>query len=424
MRPRRLRLRRFRPILRPRAGERLARELRPGRVGQLAAALPMGIADPGFEVLLRRIDRAPVLGGNEVEVYLRGEDAFAAMQEATRAAEREILAESYIVKDDLIGRALRRELAAAAARGLDVRLLADAVGSFATRAAYWDGLRAGGVDVRLYHPLFPHLWYQPFRDHRKIFVADRRVAFTGGMNFGDEYGSPRSQPGQNWRDTHVRVSGPAAWEMAVVFSEGWQRAGGGALELQPLPAERAEAPGARILVLDSRPGRGHEETASVLAAIVGAARHRVWITNAYFAPGHAAVRILGRAARRGVDVRLLLPGQTDVPLVRHAAHGYYRRLLAAGVRIWEYQAAVLHAKTLVADGLISVIGSTNLDFRSFVFNAECNLAILDPPTAAVLEEAFETDLEQAEEIRPAVWRRRTTLHRLSDGLARWLTPFL
>ena len=420
---RRLRFRRFRPVLRPQAGESLPSELQPDRVGALAAALPHGLEDPGFEILLRRIDRAPVLGGNEVEVYLRGEDAFAAMQAATRAAAREVLVESYIVKDDLVGRGLRRDLGAAAARGLDVRLLADAVGSYSTRAAYWEALRQSGVEVRLFHPLFTHLWYQPFRDHRKIFVADRKVAFTGGMNFGEEYGSPRSA-GQNWRDTHLRVTGPASWEMAVVFSEGWQRAGGGALELQPLRAEKAEAPGARILVLDSRPGRGHAETASVLAAIVAAARRRVWITNAYFAPGHAAVRILCRAARRGIDVRLLLPGLTDVPLVRHAAHGYYRRLLAAGVRIWEYQAAVLHAKTLVADGAVAVVGSTNLDFRSFVFNAECNLAILCPQTAAVLESAFETDLEQAEEVRAEAWSRRTALHRLGDRAARWLTPLL
>ncbi len=423
MRRPRLRLRRFRPVLRPAVGDRLAPELRPRRVGKLAAALPGGLLDPGFEILLRRIDRAPVLGGNEIEVYLRGEDAFAAMLTAAREAEREILVESYIVKDDLIGRALRKELAAAAARGLDVRLLADAVGSYATRAAYWDGLRQSQVDVRLYHPLFTHLWYQPFRDHRKIFVADRRVAFTGGMNFGEEYGSPRSA-GRNWRDTHLRVTGPTAWEMAVVFSEGWQRAGGGSLELQPLAAESAEAPGSRILVLDSRPGRGHMETASVLTAIVAAARRRVWITNAYFAPGHAAVRSLTRAARRGVDVRLLLPGLTDVPLVRHAAHGYYRRLLAAGVRIFEYQAAVLHAKTLVADSQVSVIGSTNLDFRSFVFNAECNLAILCDKTGAVLEQAFEADLENAEEVSAAAWKKRTSLHRLGDRFARWLTPFL
>ncbi|HSF42371.1 MAG TPA: phospholipase D-like domain-containing protein, partial [Thermoanaerobaculia bacterium] len=192
----------------------------------------------------------------------------------------------------------------------------------------------------------------------------------------------------------------------------------------PLPAAEGEEAGARILVLDSRPGRGHAESAAVLAALVGAARRTVWITNAYFAPGRTAVDVLGEAAGRGIDVRLLLPGWTDVPLLRHAAHGYYTDLLARGVRIFEYRGHVLHAKSLVADGYASVVGSTNLDFRSFVFNAECNLVILDRATGATMEEIFRQDLAASEEILPAAWRRRPLPHRLGDRMARWLSPVL
>jgi cardiolipin synthase len=421
----RRRFRRFRPILRPRAGHRLARELRSGRVGRLAQALPLGVEDPGFEILLRRIDSAPILGGNRVEVFTRGADAFEAMRVASLAAEREILLESYIFKDDATGRRFLEGAASAVLRGVTVRVMADAVGSLATRAEFWREMKAQGIEVRLFNPFFPGFWwFQPFRDHRKILAVDRRVAFTGGMNIGEEYGSPRPKPGQVWRDTHVRVEGPAAWEMSVVFSEGWAQTGGRPFALEPLAAAEAKGPGARILVLDSRPWRGHHETAAALAAVVGAARRTVWITNAYFAPRRIAVDVLGEAAARGVDVRLLLPGWTDVPLLRHAAHGYYADLLERGVRIFEYGGHVLHAKSLVADGYASVVGSTNLDFRSFVFNAECNLLILDHPTGATMEGIFRRDLETSQEILPAAWRSRPWRHRLGDRMARWLSPLL
>jgi cardiolipin synthase len=286
-----------------------------------------------------------------------------------------------------------------------------------------------GVDVRLYHPLFPFLWYQPYRDHRKILAVDRRVAFTGGMNIGEEYGSSLGHPkhGGAWRDTHARLEGPVAWEMAVVFREGWEGAGGAPFEIPPLalPLDGAPVPpGAALLVLDSAPGRGHEETASVLAAAIAASRERFWLTNAYFAPRRDALPLLAAAAGRGVDVRLLLPGVSDVPLVRHAGHGSYRHLLKRGVRIFEYRASVLHAKSFVADGYLSMVGSTNMDFRSFHFNAECNVVALDAGVAKTLEERFTADLADATEITLADWDRRRRAHKAGDALARMLSPLL
>jgi len=300
-------------------------------------------------------------------------------------------------------------------------VLTDAVGSWETRRAFWTHLAAHGVEVQLFHTLVSHPLYQAFRDHRKILVVDRRLAFTGGMNIGDEYavgeGGTRA-----WRDTHARVAGSAAWEMAVVFSEGWVRAGGEPLDLPPLPAD--QPPGLPTQVLDSRPGRGHVESAAVLGAIVGAARQRLWITNSYFAPRRAVVGLLGAAVRRGVDVRLLLPGPTDVPLVRHAGHGLFAGLLDGGVRLWEYQASVLHAKTLVADDYVSVVGSSNLDYRSFRFNAECNLLVIGEAPARTLAAAFERDLTEAREIRATEWRARPLAHRWGDAAARVLSPLL
>lgn len=418
------RLRRFQPTLHPAPGRKLPPDLRIGNVEQLAAVLPLGLEDPGFEFLLRRIDGAPLLGGNRVEVYFNGRDAFAAMRESGEAAQKEILLESYIFKDDATGRQFLAGLKAATARDLTVRVLVDGLGSLETRTEFWREMESHGIEVHLFHPLFSALWYQPFRDHRKILVIDRQVGFTGGMNIGEEYGSPRPKPGETWRDTHVRVTGPAAWEMAVVFSEGWIHAGGTPFEIDPLPADLAEAPGSRILVVDSRPNRGQAESAAILAATATASKRRLWITNSYFAPGRQGIKLLTDTAARGVDVRLLLPGKSDVPIVRRASHGYYNRLLRHGVRIFEYQPAILHAKTLVADSLVSMVGSTNLDFRSFLFNAEANLLILCPETAATLETAFLKDLENSEEIRFQDWRRRTLLKKVGDRVARWMSPLL
>ena len=418
-------------LLRPLPGRNLPRRLRARRVGALARDLPEGVRDPGFEALVRRIDGgAPVHRAVRVELLTDGEGAAASMLAAIQAAREELLVESYIFTDDETGRRFSDALRAAAARGVLVKVLADGFGSLRTSASFWDQLRDAGVDVRLFHRLSRSLWWQAFRDHRKILVADRSVGFTGGMNIAREYASfhPDRPLEDSMRDTHLRLEGEAARELAAVFAEGWGRAGGEPLasETAPFSAVVPEGPEAdpRVLVLDSRPGRGYRETAAVLAAIVAAARESVWIANAYFAPGHLAVAILGLAASRGVDVRLLLPGRTDAPLVRHAGHGYYDRLLRRGVRIFEYRPAILHAKTLVADGYASLVGSTNLDFRSFRFNAECNALVLDRETGEQLARVFEEDLAQSDEIDRDEWRRRSRWHKVGDRIAGSLAPLL
>lgn len=361
-----------------------------------------------------------------MEIFVRGDDAFSSMLSSIEQARTEILVESYIFRSDSTGERFLHALARAVKRGVAVKLLADAVGSFDTRSAFWKEMEDRGIEALLFHPLASSPWFQIFRDHRKILVVDREVGFTGGMNIGEEYGSPwrrrRHRPLQPWRDTHARVEGPAAWELAVVFREAWSRAGGSPIDLPPLRV--SERDGSRVLVLDSRPRRGHLETAAVLAAIAGACRRRLWITNAYFAPGRLGVKILARVAARGVDVRLLLPGRSDLALVRHAAHGYYRDLLRYGVRVFEYGEAILHAKTVVADDAIAVVGSSNLDFRSFHYNAECNLVMFGSPEALALASAFEEDLKGSVEIHRNEWNGRGGLHRLVDRLARALSPIL
>jgi len=179
-----------------------------------------------------------------------------------------------------------------------------------------------------------------------------------------------------------------------------------------------------VLVLDSRPGRGHEESAAVLGAIIGAARESVWITNSYFAPKSSLTRLLGDAAVRGVDVRLLLPARSDVPIVRHAGHGFFAGLLRAGVAIFEYDASILHAKSVVVDDYVSVVGSTNMDYRSFHWNAECNVVVLSDGVAASMRATFENDLVGSCRVTKDAWRARPLRHKTGDRLARLLAPLL
>lgn len=406
--------------LRPRAGRMLPNELRVEKVGHLAEALPLGVRDAGFERLVGRIDTGPIHHGNQIQLFFRGEEAFASVLQAIEGATQEILLETYILRDDATGRKLLGLLGGAAARGVKVRVLADAYGSWTTKRAFWREMQGLGIEARLFHPFWSHLRRFLFRDHRKIIAIDRRISFTGGMNVANEYGSSRHNKNASWRDTHVRVEGPTAWEMALVFSEGWERSGGASLHLPPLSS--TDASGARTLVLDSRPGRGHGETAAVLAALVAASRKRLWITNSYFAPNRTAIRLLGHAAQRGVDVRLLLQGRSDMPWVRHAGHGNFPDLLASGVRIFEYQSAILHAKTLVVDDYVSVVGSSNLDFRSFYFNAECNVLIFDDATGRTMAQTFQEDLGQSIEMQLEAWNQRPLAHRFGDALARCLSP--
>lgn len=430
--------------------------------------LPDGVCDPGFRPLIQAIDPATLHPCAPTQLLIDGEEAFRIMGAACDSAQTEILVETYILRDDRVGVSLFHHLEAAVKRGVRVCVLADGIGSFGTGRKYWQDLEAAGIAVRLFHPWWRAPLHAMRRDHRKILVIDREVGFTGGMNIGIEYGSSiRKKNNTAWRDTFIRVEGPVCLELAAVFAEGWDRAGGQALPgleyvswsdgiVQPprgflairhphlrtrvkrrMALRRDRKRGRRVrrtdgsvvplqddavMVLDSRPGRGQPETIAVLSALWGAARTRLWVTTPYFAPPIGALDVLSSAVKRGVDVRLLLPGKSDVALIRHAAHGTYQKLLKAGVRIFEYQPAILHAKTMVVDSQVGVVGSANLDFRSLWLNAECNLLLFNNETAVALERAFEKDLETSTEIVLTEWKKRSVKHRMLDALAlsfRW-----
>jgi len=450
------------------------REVRTYRAWGAARRFADGVRDPAFRELLQLIDGGPMHQCPPPVLLPDGAEAFRTMIAAIDAAMEEVLLETYILRDDTLGESVQQALVRAAARGVRTYVLADAVGSMGTHDRFWDALTEQGVVVRHFH----RVWHHPFdalrRDHRKLLVCDRSVSFTGGMNIGEEYGSSIRARHDVWRDTFVQVEGSVARELAAVFAEGWDRARGPALPgleyvswsdasdsspqrnidavstsalqrrvqsalqrqvQRQLGRQRDRRRGRRVrrvidvaapddravLVLDPRPGRGQREMLGVLSALLGGARERLWITTPYFAPPTRALAFLLTAARRGVDVRLLLPSErTDMPLIRHAAHGSYRTLLESGVRIFEYERATLHAKTMVIDGHVSLIGSSNLDFRSFWLNAECNVLVFDDECASALERCFQADTADSREITMDAWRQRTWSHRLLDRTARAL----
>lgn len=412
----------WRPMLRPAALRKLPPDLYPQAVYKHAGKLERGLQGRAYETLIRRIDQSPFHRDTRATPFFAGGAAFEAMLDAINAARYEVLVEAYVLRGDDTGRAFLAALKTAVRRGVDVKVLADAFGSSRTRRQFWGLMKRSGSRIRLFRgPHYAPLSLLPVLDHRKLLVVDRKVAFTGGMNIADEYRYGR--PGDTaWRDTHVMLRGGVVWELAVIFAESWVAAGGDPMHFEGLSPERGG--GVSALVLDSRPGRGMNEVFSAYAATLGAARERVWITNAYFAPGRRMLHMLKDTARRGVDVRLLVPGFCDIPIIRTATQGYYRELLRAGVKIFEYLPSVLHAKTLVADGRVGLIGSTNFDFRSFNFNAECNVLFHNDDLARQMEAAFTKDLENALPVTMEVWHARPLKTRMLAWLARKVAPLM
>lgn len=412
----------WRPVLRPATLRKLPPELHPEAVYQQALKLDHGLRGHAYETLIRRIDQSPFHSDTRAVPLFNGGEAFKLMLEAIEQARHEVLVEAYVLRDDRTGRDFLAALESAVRRGVDVRVLADAFGSSRTRRQFWDLMKSSGSRIRLFRrPHYAPLSLLPVLDHRKLLIVDRKVAFTGGMNIADEYRHGR--PGDAaWRDTHVMLHGGIVWELGVIFAESWMAAGADPMYFEGLSPEQGG--GVPALVLDSRPGRGMNEVFAAYAATLGGARERVWITNAYFAPGRRMLRMLKDTASRGVDVRLLVPGFCDIPVIRTATQGYYRELLKAGVKIFEYQASVLHAKTLVADGRVAMIGSTNFDFRSFNFNAECNVLFHDAKLAREVEDAFRQDLEKSLPVTLTIWRNRPLKTRVLAWLARKVAPIM
>jgi cardiolipin synthase A/B len=365
----------------------------------------------------RGLDRAAgtrPIPGNVLTHHPDSAQALERMLELIGAATRWIHFENYIIRDDRTGHRFADALRERARHGVRVRLLYDAWGSLGTSAAFWRGLVKEGVEVRAFNP---PLSLRPFRvlrrDHRKLLAVDGDRAFTGGLCIGDEWAGDAATGREPWRDTMLGVQGPAAAALDGTFARIWRRAG------TPLPADELDAsprecgPTAVRVVEGVPEGSRTWRAVQLLAAT---AAERLWITDAYLVAPAALYAALIDAARDGVDVRILLPGATDIPTVRALTRIGYRDLLAAGVRIFEWRGPMLHAKTLVVDRRWVRVGSTNLNFSSLLANYELDVVVEDEALAVELAERFRLDAADSHEI---VLRdgRRLLLPRLVDAAA-------
>lgn len=343
------------------------------------------------------------------------------MLDAIGRAQRTLCLETYILREDRVGHRFAEALSARARAGVEVNLMFDAWGS-SVSARFLERLRAAGVRVLAYRPislpgprsqvLLAHLLR---RNHKKSLVVDHEVAFTGGVNLCDDH-APVEEGGGGWRDTHLYIQGPAAVELQYFFLRTWRKEGGAPLdEARYVPDGRR--PDGRVLILASDLRRGRLSIRLAYKAAIRAARRRILVTNAYFLPTLRLIRALAAAARRGVEVHVIVPGETDVLAVRFASRAIYGRLLRAGVRIHEFSGRVLHAKTAVIDGRWATVGSSNLDSQSLRKNLEANAIVEDERFASALEAMFEEDLARSVEITADSWQHRGRLERAGSWLA-------
>jgi cardiolipin synthase len=378
-----------------------------------------------LDELIERLTDAPLYRGNEVELLLDGPETHGAMLEAIESAEHHVHLETYIFADDEVGTEFADALAAKAREGVAVRVIYDAIGSRGGEDGFWAELQDAGVAVREFNPPDPIEDQNPFdidtRDHRKLLIVDGRVAFTGGINIDRNYVKPSDAFGgksaaSGWRDTHIRIAGPAVAAFQELFVAMWEKLDEPLAEPPYAPPQRRLEQGNTVVrVLASTGGDG--ELSDIWIAYQAAAKvaaERIWITQSYFAPDEEYMAAITEAAERGVDVRILVAGFSDSDLLLNASRAYYADLLEAGVKVFESQEHIMHAKTMVVDGYWSTVGSSNLDYLSFLHNHEANAVVLGAAFAAQLEDVFLEDLENAKPIDAQQWSDRSLWQRAKE----------
>ena len=384
-----------------------------------------GVRDLAFLQTMHALTGAPLSEGNSVQVLRNGVQIFPSMLEAIRRAKKTINVEFYIYWDGEIGREFAEALAERSRAGVQVNVILDAVGSANMSQNLVDFLRRNGIDVEWYHPI---RWYTlsrvNHRTHRKLLIVDGEIGFAGGVGIADNWlGDADSH--DHWRETMVRVEGPVVTQMQFAFMDNWVKSRGElltGLDYFPKVAPRGEC---LTQVLKSSPSEGSSAVKLMYIVSIVSARKSVYISSAYFVPDTDTVRALEGAVRRGVDVRVIVPGEhTDVPIVRHAGRLAYSHLLRRGIRIFEYLPTMMHAKTMVVDGIWTTVGSTNFDNRSFRLNDEVNVNVYDATVAAQMEQMFFEDLARCEEITRRRWIRRPWLDKVKERVAGWFKPQL
>jgi cardiolipin synthase len=375
---------------------------------------------------------SPLVTGNKVELLIDGAATYAAMLDAIKHAKDHINMETYIIENDEIGNLFAQSLIEKQLTGVQINLIYDSFGSSSTPHDFFDKLKQSGVNVLEYNPINPLMsrkgWQFNQRDHRKLLIIDGKQAFLGGINISSVYSSgsfknikddAQLQP---WRDTHLHINGPVVAEFQTLFIDTWHKQQGEPmLEKSYFPAQQSVGQEV-VRAIGSSPDEEYSQIYATLLSAINSAESQIFLTNAYFVPDVKLLTALKDAVKRGVDTRLLLPDKTDSLLIYYASRSFYDELLSAGVKIYERQDALLHAKTAVIDGVWSTVGSTNLDWRSFVHNQEINAVILGQDFGAQMRAMFEKDLAASKTITLDAWRKRPIGARIKEKAARiWAT---
>jgi cardiolipin synthase A/B len=368
---------------------------------------------------LESITGIPATDGNRVEVLRNGVQAFPAMLAAVRAAERTIDLLTFQfgtgpVVEELVGALVERALA-----GVRVRVLVDAVGSRSLAPELVADLRRAGVDFERFRPLSSlRVWEHEHRTHRKVLVVDSRMGFAGGMNLSHEWQGDARDPDE-WRDTHLRLEGPAVDGLIAAFVTDWVDANRPVCRLDDEFPEQARSGRSSVQVVRAADGTGWSDVANVLGALLTLAERRVRIASAYFAPDELFTRLLCDAGERGVDVEVLVPGRNaDQRFVQLAAEAQFEKLLEAGVRIWSYGPTMLHAKVVLVDDRVACVGSANFDRRSMRLNHEVEVVVLDPEVVAILDRHYDADVAESELVDGSRWARRGLAQRVQEQIVR------
>ena len=377
--------------------------------------------------VLESVTESPLTKGNKVTLLADGPAAYAAMFKAVQNARDHINLETFIIEDDEIGHKFADLLLQRQAEGVQVNLIFDSVGSVSTPTPFFQRLRDGGIQVVEFNPVNPFKahghWLPVHPDHRKILICDGKVAISGGINISSVYSSRPSNSGNvegaplPWRDTDVQIEGPAVAEFQKLFLETWQKQKGSKLPERKYLPDLKEEGSALVQVVGSTPGQGNRITFIVYVSAILFAEHSIHLTNAYFIPDDQILDALTDAARRGVDVKLLLPSTSDSSLALAAARYNYAELLKSGVKVYERRNALLHAKTAVIDGVWSTVGSTNLDFWSLSSANEVNAVILSREVAVELEKMFARDLAESDQIHWEDWKKRPLVQKIRERFA-------
>ena len=384
--------------------------------------------------VVESVTESPLTKGNKVTLLVDGPATYAAMFKTIQDARDHINLETFIIEDDDVGRKFADLLLQKQAEGVQVNLIFDSVGSYSTPTAFFQRLRDGGIQVVEFNPVNPFKahghWLLAHPDHRKILIIDGKVAIAGGINISSVYSSRLSGRREvegaplPWRDTDVQIEGPAVAEFQKLFLDTWQKQKGAKLSERNYFPDLKEEGNALVRVVGSTPGQDNRIPFIVYVSAITFAEHSIHMTNSYFIPDDQIVKALTDAAERGVDVKIILPGITDSQLALYAQRYHYSGLLKSGVKLYERNASLLHAKTAVIDKVWSTVGSTNMDFLSLLHNDEVNAVILSREFAIEMEKMFARDLAESDQIHWEEWKKRPLLPRIREWFVnlfiRWL----